>query len=136
MLKYAKITNQETKACSVGLGINESYYKKIGYEQMDVEKGYDDIWYLSGYTPTQSLDELKQIKLDELKENNESYILSIYPEYRQRNIGIFGTEEERNEFKDFKDSQVGWYDSKIEEINECETLEDLNGVIVSVNGLI
>ena len=39
MLKYAKIINQETKQCEVGLGTNTEFYKKLGYKyEMQVEK--------------------------------------------------------------------------------------------------
>jgi hypothetical protein len=128
MLKYAEVTDEKTKRCSVGLGVDEEYYKKIGYKQMEVEEGYDGSWYLKEYVPVQSLAELKQIKLEELKKNNEDYILSIYPEYKQRNIGIFGTEEERNAFKTFKENQTAWYYAKIVELGECKTEETLSEI--------
>ena len=51
MLKYAKITNDETKACDVGLGTNNAFYESIGMTEMDVEQSYDGKWYLSGYAP-------------------------------------------------------------------------------------
>ena len=51
MKKYAKIINQETKVCQVGIGNNEVFYRKNGMTQIDVEKGYDGNWYLKGYTP-------------------------------------------------------------------------------------
>lgn len=52
MIKWAKITNEETKACDVGLGTNVEYYKSLGMSEMEVEEGYDGQWYLSGYAPT------------------------------------------------------------------------------------
>lgn len=51
MLKYAKITNEETKECSVGTGTNTEFYKLIGMVEMDVEQAYDGSWYLTGYAP-------------------------------------------------------------------------------------
>ena len=51
MLKYAKITNEETKQCSVGLGTNIDFYKSIGMTEMDVELAYNGNWYVSGYAP-------------------------------------------------------------------------------------
>ena len=51
MIKYAKIINEETKECQVGLGANDKYYASIGMEQMDVEKAYNGGWYLTGYAP-------------------------------------------------------------------------------------
>lgn len=52
MLKYAKIENEETKQCSVGLGTNADFYKSIGMVEMDVEQAYDGSWYVLGYAPT------------------------------------------------------------------------------------
>ena len=51
MTKYAKITNETTKECSVGLGTNAAFYRKIGMTEMDVEQSYDGRWYLAGYAP-------------------------------------------------------------------------------------
>ena len=51
MKKYAKITNETTKECSVGLGTNAAFYRKIGMTEMDVEQSYDGRWYLAGYAP-------------------------------------------------------------------------------------
>ena len=52
MLKYAKIVNEETKQCEVGLGTNSAFYQSIGMTEMDVEEAYNGLWYLSGYAPT------------------------------------------------------------------------------------
>ena len=79
MKKNAKIVNEETKECSVGVGdpkaIYETYqiitgytedgepiyetvtktvgdwYEEQGMSEMDVEKAYNNLWYLEGYTP-------------------------------------------------------------------------------------
>ena len=48
---YAKITNEETKEVSVGLGTNEQLYKSIGMTEMEVEQAYNGTWYLKGYAP-------------------------------------------------------------------------------------
>lgn len=53
MIKYAKIINEQTKAVSVGLGINIDFYKSIGMTQMDVEQAYNGSWYLSGHCPAE-----------------------------------------------------------------------------------
>lgn len=53
MLKYAKIENEKTKQCSVGLGTNIDFYKSIGMTKMDVEQAYNGEWYLMGYMPTE-----------------------------------------------------------------------------------
>lgn len=51
MKKYAKIINEETKQCDVGLGNNIAYYISDGMVEMDVEQSYTGAWYLKGYAP-------------------------------------------------------------------------------------
>lgn len=65
MLKYAKIINYKHQ-CEVGIGTNEEFYKSIGMTLMDVEQAYDNNWYEVGYVPQQPLDELKELKRDEI----------------------------------------------------------------------
>ena len=38
MKKYAKIVDNNTKACEVGVGTNTDFYKSIGMELLDVEQ--------------------------------------------------------------------------------------------------
>ena len=52
MKKYAKIINNDTKACIVGLGTDENFYQSMDMTLMDVEQSYDGSWYLSGHAPT------------------------------------------------------------------------------------
>lgn len=52
MLLYAKVVNEETKLCDVGLGTNTDFYKSLGMSEMEVEQAYNGQWYLSGYAPT------------------------------------------------------------------------------------
>jgi hypothetical protein len=51
MIKYAKIIDNATKQCEVGIGTNAEFYKSIGMTEMEVEKAYDGQWYLAGYAP-------------------------------------------------------------------------------------
>ena len=51
MKKYAKIINEETKLCEVGLGTNSAFYQSIGMKEMEVEQDYAGNWYLAGYAP-------------------------------------------------------------------------------------
>lgn len=48
---FAKVINEETKECQVGLGTNETFYRSIGMVEMDVEQAYNGGWYLTGYAP-------------------------------------------------------------------------------------
>jgi len=52
MLKYAKVVNNETKACEVGLGTDSVFYQSIGMTEQDVEQAWDGGWYLTGYAPS------------------------------------------------------------------------------------
>jgi len=51
MKKYAKIINNITKQCDVGLGTNDAYYQSIGMTEMEVEQAYNGAWYGMGYAP-------------------------------------------------------------------------------------
>ena len=57
MLKFAKIENEETKVCSVGIGTNTEFYRSIGMSEMEVEQAYDGSWYLKGYAPEKPVEE-------------------------------------------------------------------------------
>ena len=48
---FAKIVNEQTKQCDVGIGTNEEFYKSIGMQELDVEKAYNGSWYIVGYAP-------------------------------------------------------------------------------------
>ena len=67
MKKYAKIINEETKQCDVGLGTNENLYKFLGMKLMDVEQAYNVFWYILGHAPQPTEKEIKQNKINELK---------------------------------------------------------------------
>jgi hypothetical protein len=52
MIRYAKVINEETGLCDVGLGTNIDFYKSIGMEELDVEQSEkDNLWYLSEKCP-------------------------------------------------------------------------------------
>lgn len=50
---HAKIINEETKQCEVGVGTNAEFYKSIGMTEMDVEQAYNGQWYVKGFAPAQ-----------------------------------------------------------------------------------
>lgn len=68
MQKYAKIINEETKECSVGLGTNDSYYQSIKMTLMDVEQAYNGQWYLVGYVPQEPIED-KQKEVRAIRNN-------------------------------------------------------------------
>lgn len=82
MLKYAKIINEETKACEVGLGTNNNFYASIGMEEMEVEQDYAGNWYLAGYAPAKPdavLAEEKRADRDRLLQDSDIRMLPDFP---------------------------------------------------------
>lgn len=67
MIKYAKILDEKTKQCLVGIGTNIDFYKSVGMTEMDVEQAYNNAWYLSGYVPAPTPEEITQARIAELK---------------------------------------------------------------------
>lgn len=70
MIKYAKVINEQTGLCEVGIGTNSKFYKSIGMKEQDVSQSdIDGKWYLSDKCPMKSpedkLAEAKQAKLNE-----------------------------------------------------------------------
>lgn len=58
MIKYAKIINQETGLCEVGLGTNTKFYQSIGMKQLDVQQSdIDCSWYLKEKCPMKTDEE-------------------------------------------------------------------------------
>ena len=50
MFKYAKVINEQTGLCEVGLGTNTTFYKSIGMVWLDVQQSdIDEAWYLKKY---------------------------------------------------------------------------------------
>lgn len=52
MFKYAKIKNEETGLCEVGIGTDVEVYKSIGMMELDVQQSdIDGCWYLTDKCP-------------------------------------------------------------------------------------
>ena len=64
MKKYAKVINEETKLCEVGLGTNTAFYQSIGMAEMDVEQAYNGSWYVQGYAPIKPAPTNEEIKAE------------------------------------------------------------------------
>ena len=113
MLKYVKIIDEEKGLVEVGLGTNTNFYKSLGFIEKEVEQDNKGNYYLKGKIPKATAEEQKQ----QLKEELENTFYNTYPLYKQCNIAIYGTEEERKEFKEFHDKVVGEYDEKVKELD-------------------
>ena len=75
MKKYAKVINEETKICDVGLGTNTEFYKSIGMTEMDVEQAYDGNWYVVGYAP----EEPAPTEEEQRQKRAEAYRVEVDP---------------------------------------------------------
>ena len=51
MIKLAKIVDDTSKMCNIGIGTDIEYYKSIGMEELDVEQAYNGNWYIVGFAP-------------------------------------------------------------------------------------
>ena len=59
MLKYAKITDEQTGLCEVGTGTNAEFYQSIGMMEQDVcQSSVDGNWYLSEKCPQKTYEQL------------------------------------------------------------------------------
>lgn len=104
MKKYAKIINEETKACEVGLGTNTAFYASIGMEEMEVEQAYDGGWYLEGYAPAKPeevLAEEKRAIRNQYLTDSDKYMIPDFPvSEEERALWIKYREYLRNITKD------------------------------------
>lgn len=78
MIKYAKITNEKTRQCEIGIGTNTNFYKSIGMTEMDVEQAWDGSWYVAGYAPEKpapTKEEIKQLRIAYRREHIDNQTL-------------------------------------------------------------
>lgn len=78
MIKYAKVINEQTGLCEVGIGTNSKFYKSIGMNEQDVSQSdIDGKWYLSDKCPMKSdedkLTEAKEAKTKEATDKAYSF---------------------------------------------------------------
>jgi hypothetical protein len=117
MLKYAKIINEETKACDVGTGTNTGFYQSIGMTEQDVEQAWNGSWYLTGYAPEKPV-EVKQGEVRAIRnrylEATDKYMIIDFPI----------TEEERQSYKEYRQylrdftNQENWWEQNPKTFDE------------------
>ena len=104
MKKYAKIINEETKLCEVGLGIDSVFYASIGMEEMEVEQDYLGNWYLAGHAPAKPdavLAEEKRADRDRLLNDSDKRMLPDFPiSAEEKELWLLYREYLRNITKD------------------------------------
>lgn len=97
MEKYAKVVNEETKECQVGIGTNVEFYKSLGMTLQDVEEAYDGRWFLSGYVPEKpqpTADEIKELR----KEYRRKYMDDSTSERSRKQANGSWTAEDESEY--------------------------------------
>ena len=71
---YCKYDENTKKCTLVGTGSNEDFYKSIGLEDLEVEQAYNGDYYLKGYAPSKSDDE---VALEELEQQENTLSAQI-----------------------------------------------------------
>lgn len=132
--KFAKITDNKTKACSVFLGKETPENIKYATETLkmnllDVEESTFGGWYLKGFAPQKTLEKLKQEKIEQLKQNTFNYITKQYPIYKQINILRSGIEKDLTQMSQYIDNIRNQVDIIEKQINSCNTKEELENII-------
>ena len=95
MLKYAKIINEETGLCEVGMGTNVEFYQSLGMVMLDVEQSEkDNAWYLEEkcphYTPEEEAIKRQEVFLQDF------FKVEGYGYYRRQPKGYQSAVESMN----------------------------------------
>ena len=82
MKKFAKILDNESKLCSIGIGTDTEFYRSIGMSEMEVEQAYDGSWYVKGFAPEKPVEEkearVRQVR-NQYLEQTDKYMITDYP---------------------------------------------------------
>ena len=106
MKRYAKILEEETKKVSVALG---SKYPS-DYQEMDVECGYNNIWYVEGYAPQ------KPAPTKEEQEQTRATEYTLYVDRITAHIQRLRDENQTQEIIDKINALIDERKEKVEEI--------------------
>lgn len=110
MIMFAKIIDEETKQCEVGVGTNTEFYKSIGMTEMDVEQAYNGQWYVKGYAPEEPETE-KQARVrgirNQMLDESDKYMVSDFPltDEERVQMGLY-----RQYLRDYT-KQDNWWES-------------------------
>ena len=121
MKKYARIVNEETKACEVGTGTNVEFYRSIGMSEMEVEQAYDGSWYVKGFAPEKPVEELqaqvRQVRNQYLKQTDEFMIVD-YPITSTQKAKY---KKYRAYLRNYPDSSEDWFEHEPMSFDEWST---------------
>ena len=142
MLRYAKVINETIKTCIVGDENGDiDFYKSIGMTELNVEQSNDGNWYLEGYAPQKSLEDLKKEKIQELKKERDIYKsntfiregyslldfepFSCYNYHNLIRLKCGWKQEDLDKFDAENEFISKFYDDKKEEINNATSKTNL-----------
>ena len=103
-------------------------------EEIEVDFSYNCKAYLKGYAPVKTLEELKEEKIQQLKNNCQNYIYSVYPIYKQLNISniLDGyTQDDKTKMNSFINSNRNIYKEKKELINNANSQEEIDNIDIN-----
>ena len=121
MKKYARIVNEETKACEVGTGTNVEFYRSIGMTEMDVEQAYDGSWHLKGYAPEKPVEEKKaevRSVRNQYLEQTDKFMIVDYPITSAQKSKY---KQYRAYLRDYPDSSEDWFEHEPMSFDEWST---------------
>ena len=115
MLKYAKVTNEQTKECMVGLGTNIEFFKSMGMTEQDVEEAYNGSWFLKGYAPKKP----NNVQIQELEKQIEELNTKML-----RDIIILNdentSEQEKAQAQTYFNNKLAQKQELVDRINELK----------------
>ena len=121
MKKYAKVVNEETKLCEVGVGTNTSFYASIGMTEIEVEQAYDGSWYLKGYAPEKPTEqkeaEVRAVR-NQYLEQTDKYMITDYPITSTQKTKY---KQYRAYLRDYPDSSEDWFEHEPMSFDEWST---------------
>lgn len=115
MKKYAKVINENTKECMVGLGTNIEFFKSMGMTEQEVEQAYNGSWYLEGYCP-QKPNSLVITELEQQIEELNTKMLRDMIILQDSNA----TEEEKEQAQIYFNNKLEQKQQIVEQINELK----------------
>ena len=116
MKKFAKIINEETKACEVGIGTNTEFYKSVGMSEMEVEQAYDCQWYLKGYAPEKPTEQKEAEVRAERDRMIDAFDWRVSRNNDEREFGLTETDNRelllkyREYLRNYPETE-GWYEN-------------------------
>lgn len=96
---FAKVIDEKTKQCEVGIGTDSDFYRSIGMTEQEVEQAWDGQWYIKGYAPSKPLEQLSAEKRAERNEAINGIIWRVQRYEQQKQLCIETADSEETYHK-------------------------------------